>query len=287
MFVAHKDVFLAVCMVCTGYGWDSQSTSRRQARRSIESHTPIKSIDAMPHYYRLNGAHTKDKLRRFARLLLASDPRGAFDCQPQRAPHPIRGIALAGHPASFSAMAAPDDDDLIGLGVVTRTMQQGLQPDKVVSDDKSDLLCELYKAEMLPFISAVYDPNLSESSRKESIEALSRSLDLLEEAAVGPRLAGMNISVADTVIYPAMSLLQQTLPQHFGWSEWTPEAIFYKRPRVHAWMTMLELLPDTKVWEEAREAVTARLAGLELNWTALAMDVPTLKLRKIPAHANI
>ena len=35
-------------------------------------------------------------------------------------------------------------------------------------------------------------------------------------------------------------LFAKTLVPHFGWTEWTAEALFYQRPNLHAWFMLMQ-----------------------------------------------
>ena len=120
-------------------------------------------------------------------------------------------------------------------------------------------------------------------------------------------LAGSSLSAADAALWPSIVLCQQTLPTHFGWTEWTDEALFWRRPRLHAWAELSKAphvrtachpnrghTPLTVVvcrvtvqYEQAcrlvEEQISARLQELDLS--AIAMDVPTSQLRTFPKHA--
>ena len=120
-----------------------------------------------------------------------------------------------------------------------------------------------------------------EIERKTAIEDISRALDLMEEAAQGPLLAGSKLSLADAVAYPSIALCSLTLPDHFGWEPWTEESMFYRRPRLHAWY---ELISYEKACREAEKQIRAKLEEVA-DLAKIAVDVPTSKLRDFPKHA--
>ena len=65
-----------------------------------------------------------------------------------------------------------------------------------------------------------------------------------------------------------------------GWEEWSNEALFWRRPRLHAWW---ELINYERACRTAKQQITARLSELDL--ARVAVDVPTSALRTFPKHA--
>lgn len=132
-----------------------------------------------------------------------------------------------------------------------------------------------------PHEAALYAPMSSREARAEAICDLSRGLDVVEAAVVGPLLAGGTPSAADAELYPTLWLCEAVLPVHFGWTEWTDEALFYKRPRLHAWYELMRYEPGVAgVAAELR----AQLDALGVDWAAVAQDVPTHAARKTKAE---
>lgn len=70
-------------------------------------------------------------------------------------------------------------------------------------------------------------------------------------------------------------------PCSFGWTEWTDEALFWRRPRLHAWY---ELMQYERGAQEVKEAVSSRLAEIVVDWSQLELEVPTARLRTFPKH---
>lgn len=147
------------------------------------------------------------------------------------------------------------------------------------ADSNSDELIALYEAQIAPLEPAIWSADYA-SSREDAICELSRALDRLEEAVAGPMLSGQQIREADQLIFPAFCLLHHTLPSHFGWTEWTDEALFYRRPRLHAWW---ELMLYESSAQEVTDDIRAHVEGLSISW---GVEVPTSGLRDFPKHAD-
>ena len=147
------------------------------------------------------------------------------------------------------------------------------------ADAKSNELKSLYEAQIAPLEPAIWSAEYA-SSRQDALRELARALDLLEEAVVGPMLTGPQITQADVRIFPAVCLLHHALPTHFGWTEWTDEALFYRRPRLHAWWELM-------LYEPAAEKVAADIGAdvqtLAISW---GVDVPTSGVRDFPKHTD-
>ena len=137
----------------------------------------------------------------------------------------------------------------------------------------------MYESSIQPLEPALYS-ELFEGNRKEFIVELSQQLDLIEEQAQGPYLTGPSLSQADAFLFPCFCLLVKTLPEHFGWQEWTTESLFWKRPRLHAWY---ELMQYEKAALETATRVGSALERFDL--TQIEVDAPTLSRRTIPRHA--
>lgn len=75
-------------------------------------------------------------------------------------------------------------------------------------------LMTLYSDSILPYEPAIYAADIMADQRKESILALSRSLDVVETVIRGPMLTGRWPSLADVQFFPSMCLFHLTLPVH-------------------------------------------------------------------------
>ena len=144
----------------------------------------------------------------------------------------------------------------------------------------SERIAAIHAEQIAPFLPKIYAASLSSDERKAAIEGLSRSLDLLEEAARGPMLAGSRLTMSDALCFPSIALCTRTLPPHFGWTEWTDEALFWCRPRLHAWW---EVMSREKAARTAEQQIVDRLQ--EVDFSSIAIDVPTSRLRTLPQHA--
>ena len=80
------------------------------------------------------------------------------------------------------------------------------------------------------------------------------------------------------MLFPAICLMELTLPAHFGWEEWTTEALFYKRPKLHAWFEVMRYETPAAA---AEQQVAAWLARQGVDWQRLALDCPTRKRRSV------
>jgi len=184
--------------------------------------------------------------------------------------------ASCARPTGLQMLEPPASGLLVGV-TATLTAALGVQP-----SDRSDSICLLHAESIAPNLPAVYETSLSTEDRRAAIIALSNSLDRVEEKVVGPLLTGSQPSPADALLFPSVVLLEQSLPIHFGWTPWTNEAIFWRRPRLHAWREMMDYETSAR---EAAESVAALLAEEDLDWSAVRVDVPTSKLRTFPRHA--
>ena len=164
----------------------------------------------------------------------------------------------------------------------TALLVERLNIDATSTDAAASLLCKLHSETIVPLAPATYLEGMAPADRRNAIEALSRSLDSIEEAARGPMLTGKEPMLPDASLFPSLVVLEQTLPTHFGWTEWTDEALFWRRPRLHAFFELMKY--ETPAREVERE-VADRIAALEVDWEQLAFEVPTSSLRKYPKHA--
>ena len=172
-------------------------------------------------------------------------------------------------------------DDPLDLAEISRELQNSFKLGDTAPDETSGKLLTVHSSSVAPLVPTIYTPDVPEIERKTAIEDISRALDLMEEAAQGPLLAGSKLSLADAVAYPSIALCSLTLPDHFGWEPWTEESMFYRRPRLHAWY---ELISYEKACREAEKQIRAKLEEVA-DLAKIAVDVPTSKLRDFPKHA--
>jgi len=189
-------------------------------------------------------------------------------------------VSIASISPATSGASGPDPADPLGLGPTREELLAAIKAAPVTDADRK--LVTLYSELIAPFESAVYAPGLVVDDRKDAICTLSRSLDVLEGAVHGPLLSGASLSMADAQLFPSMCLLHQTLPTHFGWEEWTEEAIFWRRPRLHAWFELIQYEP---VARQAKQKVATALDALQVDWAQIAMEVPTARVRTFARHA--
>ena len=165
------------------------------------------------------------------------------------------------------------EDDILGLAEVAAELRQTLPLSKETGGLITDLVT-LNEEQIEPLTKKIYLPDIQEEERIAAIHDLSRALDRLEGIAQGPMLCGKGPTLADASLFPSVTVLEQTLPTFFGWTEWTEEALWWRRPRLHAWYELIQYERPAKV---AWRTLVARLEGLDLE--ALAVDVPTSGLR--------
>ena len=171
---------------------------------------------------------------------------------------------------AFSGVARPAGDPL-RLGARRTELQRQLP----LAEDcpRTEMLCSAYTSRLAPLEPAIWMSDYAE--RPSAIVSLSKELDALEDLAVGPLLAGPHLTRADAALFPSVALLDATMPSHFGWTEWTEEALFYQRPRLHAWWEMMLYEPEAaRVAQLVRDDVEA----LEISW---GVAVPTAKARGV------
>ena len=124
------------------------------------------------------------------------------------------------------------------LALARETLLAAL-PDGGGDSAKVCTLTSLFEERIAPEEPAIWESEQPAEERAESLVRLSLGLDALEAEACGPLLAGGSPTAADGLIFPSFCLYYEALPSHFGWEEWTDEALFYKRPRLHAWFELL------------------------------------------------
>eukprot|EP00962_Isochrysis_galbana_P037091 scaffold12924_cov125-Isochrysis_galbana.AAC.10 len=154
---------------------------------------------------------------------------------------------------------------------------EGVPADDAVAE-VSGIIQEIYEQKIAPVEPAIWTPDFAQ--RQDAIIELSLGLDALEEQVKGPLLTGRQVTSADGLLYPSFVLYFNALPQHYGWTEWTSEALFYKRPRLHAWYELMgyeRRMPASA----AEESVRSLVSELSFEW---AQPVPTLSHRGVPAE---
>ena len=172
--------------------------------------------------------------------------------------------------------------DVLGLRAQTKALAQALEMKIDASSNLvSETLSTLCSETILPLSAATHSTSMPPAERRTAIEDLSIALDEVEETAVGPLLSGARTCSADVELFPTLVLLEQTLPQHFGWTEYTDEALFWRRPRLHAYFALMKYEAPAK---QVERELTERIMALELPWDEMAFEVPTSQLRKFPKH---
>lgn len=189
------------------------------------------------------------------------------------APRPLRS-------PSPRACASASPGDPIRLADARRLLLSVLEaapPADAASAARSGALQGFYESEIAPLEPAIWRTGYSNEERQSAIVQLSCSLDALEREVAGPLLTGRSPTAADGLMYPSFCLFYHALPVHFGWTEWTDEALFFKRPRLHAWFELMEYERALPVGD-IRARVKEDIAGLSFDW---ATPVPTLSHRKV------
>ena len=182
-------------------------------------------------------------------------------------------------PRAFPPVLSADDP--LSLSTMRDRMRESLALESTPSE-ASDLLCRCWEESLAPLEPAVYQTEgFTREDRIAAIRDLSLCLDGIEAAAVGPLLAGPRPHEADALLFPSLVLLENTLPVHFGWEAWSDEALFWRRPRLHAFFELIKYEP---VAREVERSVIARLNDLDVDWSSIAVEVPTSNLRKIPRN---
>mmetsp|Transcript_45377 Transcript_45377/g.146077 ORF Transcript_45377/g.146077 Transcript_45377/m.146077 type:complete len:178 (+) Transcript_45377:1230-1763(+) len=162
------------------------------------------------------------------------------------------------------------------LALARETLLAAL-PDGGGDSAKSHTLTSLFEERIAPEEPAIWESEQPAEERAESLVRLSLGLDALEAEACGPLLAGGSPTAADGLIFPSFCLYYEALPSHFGWEEWTDEALFYRRPRLHAWFELLRTETGIPVGDVERR-VRGATSQLSFEW---ATPVPTRSRRGI------
>ena len=165
--------------------------------------------------------------------------------------------------------------DLLRLGDISQTLTMNLDIACSQPDEQASIILDMHSSGIASLTPKIYQPQTTTEERVNAIRNLAVSLDELEAVAVGPMLTGKHLSLADAAFFPWIVLFEKTLPLYFGWEEWTEEAIWWKRPRLHAWY---ELMSYERAAREAQRTIEEGIAGIDM--TALSVDVPTSTLRK-------
>ena len=140
--------------------------------------------------------------------------------------------------------------------------------------EASRSISALHDTSIAPLLPAVWSSEFQD--RKDAIIKLSTGLDELEASSSGPLLTGDAFASCDAQCFPTFCLLSWALPRHFGWEEYTTDALFWKRPRLHAWF---DLCSYEKPCRDAAAKIERELEAIEY-WPEISVDVPTNKLRK-------
>ena len=175
-------------------------------------------------------------------------------------------IALLTAASAFSAR--PDPLRLEARGT---SLLGALEADRgaLATGDACDAVLGVWAESVAPPLPAIWDP--AHADRADAIRELSLGLDALEQRASGLYLAGP-LSVADARLFPSVCFMHRVLPEHYGWEEWTEAAIFWKRPKLHAWFELMS-------YEKTAAAAARELdAGLgEVDFAAIAIEVPVYR----------
>lgn len=141
--------------------------------------------------------------------------------------------------------------------------------------EASRSLSALHATSIAPLLPAVWSSEFPD--RKDAIIKLSIGLDELEVSSSGPLLSGDAFASCDAQCFPTFCLLSWALPRHFGWEEYTTDALFWKRPRLHAWF---DLCSYEEPCRDAAAKIERELEAIEY-WPEISVDVPTNKQRKL------
>ena len=147
------------------------------------------------------------------------------------------------------------------------------QLDLAEESEASRRISDIHTNSVSPLRAAVW--SLQYPDREDAIKKLSIVLDKLEAASSGPLLAGSTFATCDAQCFPTFCVLSWTLPRHFGWTGYTTEALFWKRPRLHAWF---ELCSYEAPCSNAAARIEDALEAIEY-WPEISIDVPTNRLR--------
>ena len=157
------------------------------------------------------------------------------------------------------------EGDPLQLATVSKQLQESLSIPSLEAplpaEDAAAQLILVHNNEVAQMAPKIWSPSIQEEERVDTIKSLAQVLDTLEDLAVGPMLAGKKVSLVDSVIFPSMAALESTLPQHFGWTEWTDEALFWRRPRLHAWWELITSHMDRMHELESLLATELRCGG--------------------------
>ena len=133
-------------------------------------------------------------------------------------------------------------DSLLNLDEISRSLQESLPALDATPEEESSVsqqLMQVHQSELVAALPKIWSPQVEKAERIAAIEGLALSLDRAEALVVGPMLTGKQLTVADSTWFPAVAALDMTLPQHFGWEEWTDEALWWRRPRLHGTLDAL------------------------------------------------
>jgi hypothetical protein len=191
-----------------------------------------------------------------------------------------RGVGVVPRVPPLRACASSTSGEPLQLAAARSMLLAALEgvPADESAAEASGVIQEIYQQKIAPVEPAIWTPDFEQ--RQDAIIELSLGLDALEQQVKGPLLTGRQVTPADGLLYPSFVLYFNALPQHYGWADWTSEALFYKRPRLHAWYELMgyeRRIPASAAEERVRELVSE----LSFEW---AVPVPTRSHRGVPAE---
>ena len=163
----------------------------------------------------------------------------------------------------------------LGSLCTEQTFELNRQLDLGKESEASRSISALHATSIAPLLPAVWSSEFPD--REDAIVKLSAVLDELEASSSGPLLTGDTFASCDAQCFPTFCLLSWALPRHFGWTEYTMDALFWKRPRLHAWF---DLCTYEEPCREAAANIERELEAIEY-WPEISVDVPTNKLRRL------
>ena len=163
----------------------------------------------------------------------------------------------------------------LGSLCTEQTFELNRQLDLGKESEASRSISALHATSIAPLLPAVWSSEFPD--REDAIVKLSAVLDELEASSSGPLLTGDTFASCDAQCFPTFCLLSWALPRHFGWEEYTTDALFWKRPRLHAWF---DLCSYEEPCRDAAAKIERELEAIEY-WPEISVDVPTNKQRKL------
>ena len=156
-----------------------------------------------------------------------------------------------------------------------QTFELNRQLDLGSESEASRRISDLHATRIAPLRAALWSSEFPD--REDAIVKLSKVLDELEASSRGPLLSGADFASCDAQCFPTFCLLSWALPRHFGWTEYTTDALFWKRPRLHAWF---DLCGYEEPCCDAAAKIERELEAIEY-WPEISVDVPTNTLRRL------